>query len=326
MTKPFVYVCRRLPDAAHKMLEEHFDCEVWDKQEEAVPRALLLEKAAKADALLSLLTDKINEELLSVAKNLKIIANLAVGFDNIDVPACTRHKVMATNTPGVLTDTTADMAWTLLMAAGRRLLESERFMKSGQWKTWGPMLLAGQDIHHSTLGLVGLGRIGAAVARRAKGFDMKVVYYDVYRNEQAEKETGIQYLPLDELLKVADFVSIHVPLMDSTRNLISTRELGLMKKTAVLVNTARGGIVDEAALYEALKSGQIFAAGLDVFAQEPTPLSNPLLTLENCVCAPHIASASVATRTRMATLAAENIIAGLTGATPPTILNPEVLG
>ncbi|HEY3365787.1 MAG TPA: D-glycerate dehydrogenase [Symbiobacteriaceae bacterium] len=325
MTKPFVYVCRQLPDAAHKMLEEHFECEVWGK-DEAVPRALLLEKAAKADGILSLLTDKVNEELLAVAKNLKIVANYAVGFDNIDVPACTRHKVMATNTPGVLTDTTADLAWTLLMCAGRRIVESERFTKSGQWKTWGPLLLAGQDIHHATLGLVGLGRIGAAVARRAKGFDMKVVYFDPYRNEQAEQELGVEYMPLDDVLKVADFISVHVPLMDSTRNLIAARELGIMKKTAVLVNTSRGGIVNEPDLYHALKDGAIFAAGLDVFAQEPTPLDNPLLTLDNCTCVPHIASASVQTRTRMGTLAAENVIAALTGKKPPTLLNPEVLG
>lgn len=325
MSKPFVYVCRQLPQAAHDMLEAQFDCEVWD-QESAVPRALLLEKAAQADALLSLLTDKIDEELLSVAPHLKIVANYAVGFDNIDVPACTRHGVMATNTPGVLTETTADLAWTLLMAAGRRLTESERFLRAGKWETWGPLLLAGQDIYGATLGLVGLGRIGSAVARRARGFNMKVLYYDVVRNPVAEAELGLEFKSMDDLLHASDFVSVHVPLMPQTRSLIGSREFALMKRTAVLVNTARGGIVDEGALYVALRDGHIFAAGLDVFAQEPTPMDNPLRTLENCICVPHIASASVKTRTRMATLAAENVIAALGGQRPPTLLNQEVLG
>jgi len=324
MSRPFVYVCRRLPQAAHDMLEAHFDCEVWG-EDSAVPRALLLEKAAKADALLSLLTDKVDEELLSASPNLKVVANYAVGFDNIDVPACTRHGVMATNTPGVLTETTADLAWTLLMAASRRLTESERFVRDAKWKTWGPLLLAGQDIYGAMLGLVGLGRIGSAVARRAQGFNMKVAYYDVVRNPVAEAELGLEFMPLDTLLEAADFVSIHVPLMPQTRNLIGAREFSLMKQTAVLVNTARGGIVDEAALHVALRDGQIFAAGLDVFAQEPTPMDNPLLTLENCICVPHIASASVKTRTRMGTLAVENIVAALSGQRPPTLLNQEVL-
>lgn len=322
MSKPFVYVSRRLPEAAHAMLNQHFECEVWE-EDSAVPRVLLLEKAARADGLLSLLTDKINEELLAAAPRLKVVANYAVGFDNIDLPACTRHGVMATNTPGVLTETTADLAWTLLMTAARRVPEAERFVRAGSWRTWGPLLLAGQDIYGATLGLVGLGRIGSAVARRARGFEMKVIYHDVFRNEAAERELGITYVPLDELLQTADFVSVHTPLTPETRNLIGPRELGLMKRSAVLVNTARGGIVDEGALYEALRSGQIFSAGLDVFAQEPTPMENPLLTLENCVCVPHIASASIQTRTRMGTLAAENIVAALTGKRPPTLLNPE---
>ncbi|MFQ5997618.1 MAG: 2-hydroxyacid dehydrogenase, partial [Dehalococcoidales bacterium] len=248
-------------------------------------------------------------------------------FDNIDVPAATKRGIVVGNTPGVLTETTADFAWALIMATGRRVAEGDRWTRSGKWKTWGPMILLGHDIHRATLGIVGCGRIGLEVAKRARGFDMKVLYYDTIRRKpEEEKEFGLEYVPkLHDLLSRADFVTVHVPLMAETRHLISTAEFAAMKPTAIFVNTSRGPVVDQKALYQALKSGQIFAAGLDVTEVEPIPMDDPLLTLDNIIIAPHIASASVATRTKMATMAAANLIAGLKGEMPPNCVNPEVL-
>lgn len=323
MTRPQVYITRRIPKEALEIIGAVCDYRTWDHEEVAVPAAVLDAEIAGVDGVLTLLTEKWDAGRLARAPRLKMLANLAVGFDNINVADCSAQGVMVANTPGVLTETTADFAWVLLMAAARRLTEAERSLKAGGWKTWSPMYLTGQDIYGATLGLVGLGRIGQAVARRAAGFSMRVLYYDEVRNPQAEAELNLTYVPMDQLLQESDFVSIHVPFLPTTRGLIGEREFALMKPTAVLVNTSRGGIVDEAALYRALVQKQIWAAGLDVFATEPVPLDNPLLTLENVVAAPHIASGSIATRTRMATLAAENLVAGLTGRRPPTLLNPE---
>ena len=323
--QPKICVTRRIPESGIALLQQSCDVEVWDS-DDVMPRADFLEAVAGKDAVLCLLTDKVDAETLDVAKQAKIFANMAVGFDNIDVEECTKRGVIASNTPGVLTDTTADFAFTLLMAAARRIREAHEFVHAGKWETWGPLLLMGQDIHHATLGLIGLGRIGTEMARRGQGFSMRVIYNDVVRREDLEQELSIEYADFDTVLNESDFVSVHVPYMPTTHHLISTSELAKMKKSAVLINTARGPIVDPQALYAALKSGEIWAAGLDVTEPEPIPMDDPLLTLDNCLVAPHIASASFNTRSDMSELAANNILAALAGERPPTILNPEVLG
>lgn len=322
--KPKVYVTRLIPEEGLDIIREVAEVKVWDG-ELPPPRDVLLKEAEEVDGLLSLLTDRIDAELMDRARNLKVVSNYAVGFDNIDVAAATKRGIMATNTPGVLTETTADLAFALLMAAARRLVEGDKYVRKGKWMTWGPMLLLGRDVYGATLGLIGLGRIGYAVAKRAKGFDMKVLYHDIYRNEQAEKELGLEYVDLETLLRQSDFISLHVPLTPDTRHLINERTLSLMKETAILINTARGPVVDEKALYEALADKRIAAAGLDVLDPEPPKMDNPLLKLDNVTILPHIASASVATRTKMATIAATNLVAGLKGETPPNLLNKEVL-
>ena len=326
MAKPKVFVARKMAPEALDMIADATEMELW-KDELPPPRDVLLKKVKDIDGLLSLLTDKVDAELMDAAPKLKVVSNMAVGFDNIDVPEATKHGIVVGNTPGVLTETTADFAWALIMATGRRVAEGDRWTRSGKWKTWGPMILQGHDIHHATLGIVGSGRIGIEVAKRARGFNMKILYYDVVRRKpEEEKELGLEYVPnLHDLLSKADFVTIHVPLMAETRHLISTAEFAAMKPTAVFVNSSRGPVVDQKALYQALKSGQIFAAGLDVTEVEPIPMDDPLLTLDNIILAPHIASASVATRTKMATMAAANLIAGLKGERPPNCVNPEVL-
>ncbi len=322
MSKPSVYVTRRVPKEAIDIIKEECEYRIWDSND-PVPRDVLLREIAEVDGVFTLLTEKVDEEFLQAAKNLKIVANMAVGYDNIDVDACTRHGVMVTNTPGVLTETTADLAFALLMATARRLPESDRFLRSGKWVTWEPMLLTGQDVYGSTLGIIGMGRIGTAVARRSQGFGMKVLYYDYRRNEEVERELGAEYCSLDEVLKRSDFVTIHLPLTSETYHLIGARELGLMKPTAVLINTSRGPIVDEQALYQALLEKKIWASGLDVFEEEPVPVDNPLLKLDNVVLLPHIGSASIVTRTRMATTAATNLVAGVTERCPSNLVNPS---
>ena len=326
MAKPKVFVARKMAQEALDMIADATEMELWE-DELPPPRDVLLNKVKDIDGLLSLLTDKVDAELMDAAPRLKIVSNMAVGFDNINVPEATKRGILVGNTPGVLTETTADFAWALIMATGRRVAEGDRWTRSGKWKTWGPMILLGYDIHHATLGIVGCGRIGLEIAKRAKGFDMKIMYYDtVRRKPEEEKEYGLEYVSkLHDLLSRADFVTVHVPLMAETRHLISTAEFAAMKPTAVFVNSSRGPVVDQKALYEALESGQIFAAGLDVTEVEPIPMDDPLLTLDNITIAPHIASASVATRTKMATMAAANLIAGLKGEMPPNCVNPEVL-
>ncbi|NLC62638.1 MAG: D-glycerate dehydrogenase [Thermoanaerobacterales bacterium] len=322
--KPKVFVTRVIPEKGLKMLREAADVRVWE-DELPPPREILLKESENVDGLVALLTDRIDTELFDTAKKLKIVSNYAVGFDNIDLDEASKRGIMVTNTPGVLTDTTADLAFTLLMAAARRIIEADRFVRSGRWKTWGPMLMLGQDIYGAKLGLVGLGRIGYAVAKRAKGFDMDVMYYDLTRNEKAENELGLRFVEMEQLLKEADFVSIHVPLTPETRLLINENTLGLMKETAILINTARGPVVDEEALFDALKNNKIAGAGLDVMDPEPPNKDNPLLKLDNVIIVPHIASASIATRTKMAVMAAQNCIAGLKGDIPPNLVNKQVI-
>jgi glyoxylate reductase len=290
------------------------------------PYEVLIEKVRNVDGLLPLLTDKIDAALMDAAPQLRVISNLAVGYDNIDVPEATKRHIVVGNTPGVLTETTADLAFALLMAAARRVAESDRFTRQGLWKTWGPMIMLGQDIHRATLGIVGLGRIGTELAKRARGFDMKVLYYDPIRRSEVEEQLGVEYIPeLTTLLSRSDFVSLHLPLCPETLHLIGASQLAAMKPTAILVNTSRGPIIDQRALYEALKSHQIFAAAIDVTEVEPIAPDDPLLTLDNIVVTPHIASASFTTRTKMATMAAENLIAGLHGQIPPNCVNPEAI-
>jgi glyoxylate reductase len=284
----------------------------------------LLKEAREIDGLVSLLTDKIDGELMDSNPRLKVISNYAVGFDNVDVPAATARGIPVGNTPGVLTDTTADLAFTLLMASARRIQESIDYVRAGKWKTWGPKLLTGLDVHGATLGIVGLGRIGQGMAKRASGFGMRVLYYDVNRHADLEQSLGVTYADLDTLLHESDFVSIHTDLNASTRHLMNAAAFAKMKRTAYLINTARGPIVDPQALYDALKSGKIAGAALDVTEPEPIPLDSPLLTLPSCLIVPHIASASVATRAKMAQMAAANVVAGVRGDKLPTCVNPEV--
>ena len=291
-----------------------------------MPRDRLLEQVAGKVGAVTLLTDKVNDEFLDAAGDqLVIVANYAVGFDNIDVPALTRRGVLASNTPDVLTETTADLAWSLLMAASRRIAEGDRFLRAGTPWIWGPMMMLGQDVHHKTLGIVGFGRIGQALARRARGFGMRVLFFDAYPPpEHIATELGAERTEnLDELLEQADFVSLHTNLSEETRHLINAERLHRMKDTAVLVNTSRGPVVDEAALADALRDGEIFAAGLDVFEKEPE-VNPELLALGNVVVIPHLGSATVDTRIAMGMLAAENLIAALEGRRPPTLVNPEV--
>lgn len=324
MPRPRVYVARRLPEAALERLRQQAEIAVWPTDEVPPPRDVLLREAAPSDGLVSLLTDRVDGALLDAAPKLRVVSNYAVGYDNIDVEAATARGVVVTNTPGVLTETVADFTMTLLLATARRLVEADRFTRAGRWKSWEPMLLLGQDVHGATLGLVGLGRIGAAVARRARGFGMRLLYHDVVRREDLEAELGLEFAAFDEVLRRADFVSVHTPLTPQTRHLIGAAQLRLMKKTAILVNTARGPIVDPDALHQALVSGEIWGAGLDVFEVEPVPADHPLLALDNIIVAPHVASASVETRTKMAQMAVENLLVALAGGRPPHFVNPEV--
>jgi glyoxylate reductase len=319
-----VFVARRIPDAGLAPIAAAAEVDVWPDRLPP-PADVLRERVKDCDGLVSLLTDRVDASLLDAAPRLRVVSNFAVGFNNVDVAACTARGVAVGNTPGVLTDTTADLAWSLLMAAARRVAEGDRYVRAGRWQTWGPMLLMGPDVHGATLGIVGFGRIGQAVARRAGGFGMTILYHDVARLPEAvERELGARFVPLDELLASSDFISLHVNLTDETRGLIDADALGGMKRTAVLVNTSRGPVVDSMALFAALRDGVIGAAGLDVTDPEPLPVDHPLLTLENCLVVPHIASASPVTRGKMASMAAANLLAGVRGERLPTPVNPEV--
>ena len=323
MSRPKVFVTRAIPEKGLELIRDDCDVDLW--QAELPPnRAELLQHVRGVDGLLSLLTDRIDREVMDEAgAQLKVISNLAVGFDNIDVNAATARKIPVGNTPDVLTDATADFAFALMMAVARRIPEAERYVQDGKWKTWGPMTLLGVDLNRATLGLVGFGRIGKAMARRATGFDMRVIYYDPNEPESdaAFKATKVDF---ETLLKESDFISLHTPLTPDTRQLIGSEAFSKMKPSAVLVNTARGPIVDMEALYQALKGNRLFGAGLDVTDPEPLPLDSPLLTLDNIIIVPHIASASKATREKMSWMAAQNLLAGLKGEPLPNCVNPHV--
>jgi glyoxylate reductase len=325
--RPRVFVGRGIPKDGIDPILAACDATIWPG-ELPPPRADLLRNIAGCDGVLTLLTDKVDAEFFDAAgPQLKVVSNYAVGFDNIVVPEATRRGIAVGNTPGVLTDTTADLAFALLMAAARRVAEGDRYVRAGHWKTWGPLLLLGSDVHGSILGIVGFGRIGQAMARRAAGFGMTVLFHDVIDPPaDVVRALGAQRVELDELFERSDFVSLHTNLTAETRHLVNAGRLARMKPTAVLVNTSRGPVVDQRALYDALKTGQIMAAALDVTDPEPMPVDEPLLTLENCLVVPHIASASTATRSKMAQMAAANLIAGVRGERLPTPVNPEVYG
>ncbi len=323
--KPRVFVTRVIPDEGLDPVRQACEVDLWT-DDLPPPRDELLRRVKGVEGILSLLTDTIDDELLDAAgPQLKVVSNFAVGFDNIDVPACTRRGIPAGNTPGVLTETTADLAFALLMSAARRIPESVEYVRQDRWKTWGPMLLMGVDIHDATLGIVGFGRIGREMARRGRGFGMEILYQDVHpASAEDEAELGARRVEMDELLRESDFITLHVNLTDETHHLIDTDALRAMKPTAVLVNTSRGPVVDPDALEQALRAGEIFAAGLDVTEPEPLPADHPLVQLSNCVVVPHIASASKVTRGKMAAMAAANLLAGLRGEHLATPVNPEV--
>jgi glyoxylate reductase len=323
MAKPKIFATHELFEEAREILAENCEMEYWAKRERP-PREELLRRVKDKEGLICLLTEKINDEFLRAAPKLRIAANVAVGFDNIDVAACTKRGVVATNTPGVLDETTADFAWTLMMAVARRLSEGEALARSGNWKGWDLDQLVGTDVWGKTLGIVGFGRIGRAVARRAGGFQMKVIYTDALRvPENVEKELNATFCDMNTLLAQSDFISVHVPLLPETRGLFDSPKFYRMKPTAFLINTSRGPVVDEAALVAALEERKIAGAGLDVYENEP--FIHPGLKRANVVLAPHIASASLETRTKMACIAANNVVSLFAGQQPPNILNPEVL-
>lgn len=320
-----VYVTRELPERGLRMIGERFEAETWSKYGPP-PKRVIVEKAAKVDALVTLLSDEIDQEVFDAAPSLKIVSQFAVGYDNIDLKEATKRGIYVTNTPGVLTETTADYAWALLMAVARRVAEADKYIRSEKWKVgWHPTMLQGRDIYGATLGIIGMGRIGSAIAKRAKGFSMKVLYHDVIRRPKLEEELAMEYTEIDLLLQTADFVTLNVPLLKDTYHLIDEEKLRLMKNTAILVNNSRGPVVDEKALYRALREGWIAGAGLDVFEKEPTPPDNPLLELENIIVAPHISSASFETRSKMAEMVAENLIAFFEGRVPPNLVNKDVV-
>jgi glyoxylate reductase len=321
--KPRVFATHGLFEDARKILDAACDVEYWTDPQRP-PREEVLRRVRDKEGLICLLTEKVNEELLRAAPKLRITSNVAVGFDNIDVNACTKRGVVATNTPGVLDETTADFAWTLLMAVARRLGEGEQLARSGNWKGWNLDQLCGADVWGKTLGIVGFGRIGRAVARRALGFQMKVIYTDAVRAPgDAEKAVQAEFRDVNALLAEADFISLHVPLLPETRGLFDAPKFFRMKPTAYLINTSRGPVVDEAALVAALENKKIAGAALDVYENEP--FIHPGLKRANVVLAPHLASASIETRTKMAVMAANNVVALFKGQRPPNMLNPDIL-
>ncbi len=327
MPKPKIYVTRPLPSKeAMEKLYKYCEVDLHEDEKHPPTREELLEHVRGKDALLCLLTDKIDREVLDAAgPQLRVVSTYSVGFDHIDVEECTKRGIYVCNTPGVLTEAVAELTWALILAICRRIVEADEEVRKGRWPAWYPTYLLGMELRGKTLGIVGLGRIGSVVARIARGFDMKVIYYDVRRKPDLELLLGVEYKPLDELLKEADIVSIHVPLTKETYHMIGERELKLMKPTAYLINTARGPVVDTKALVKALKEGWIRGAALDVFEQEPLPPDHELCKLKNVVLAPHIGSATYEARKAMADMAVDNLILVLKGKMPLSLVNPEVL-
>ncbi|MFN8515907.1 MAG: D-glycerate dehydrogenase [Chloroflexia bacterium] len=321
---PTIAVTRKIPEVGLQLLRAAGTVRVWGEEQAPSP-AELADLLRGCDGALTMITDAITPAVLDREPQLKVISTYAVGYDNIDVPAATARGVAICNTPGVLTEATADAAFALLMAMARRLPEGIAYVRAGEWKFWQPLLLLGHDINGATLGIVGFGRIGQAVARRARGFNMRVLYHSRNRRPEAEQELGATHVPLDTLLRESDFVSLHTPLSADTRHLIGERELGLMKRDAILVNTARGGVVDTEAVTAALRAGRIAGAALDVTDPEPLPVGHPLADLPNAIVVPHVATSTIAVRNRMAEMAARNLLAVLQNERPQAIVNPEVL-
>jgi glyoxylate reductase len=322
--KPKVYVTRMLPKPAMDKINSYCDAKTWEG-ELPPPKNMILENVKDADGLLCLVTDKIDAELMDSGPKLKVIAQYAVGFDNIDLDAATKRGIIVTNTPVVSNDAVADFTFALILAAGRRVLDGDKHVRAGLWKTWGPLILVGQDVYQKTLGIIGLGRIGAAVAKRATGFGMKLMYYDIIRQPKWEQELGIEFVSLERVLTESDFITIHTNLTKETYHLLGAEQFKKMKPTCVVVNTGRGPIIDTMALAEALRNKRIAYAALDVTETEPIAPDHPLLELDNVIITPHIASASIQARTAMGMLAADNLIAGLKGEMPPTPVNPDAL-
>lgn len=323
--KPYIYITRKLPESVIAKLRSLAEVGMWDSEEVPVPREILLGEAKKADALLTMVTDKIDKEVFEIGANLKVVANCAVGYDNIDVEEATKRRIVVCNTPDVLTDTTADLAFSLILITSRRIIEAVDVVRTGGWKSWYPYFLAGTDVHHKTLGIVGMGNIGEAVAKRAIGFDMRVLYHNRNRKLEAEESLGVVYASFDELVKESDFVLVLTPLTPETKGMFTKEVFKKMKKSAYFINVARGPIAVEADLIEALKEGEIAGAGLDVYDKEPISRDHPLLQLDNVVALPHIGSASVETRTAMMKLACDNIEAVLKNEGPKTPVNKQFI-
>jgi glyoxylate reductase len=318
-------VAREISPQTVKRIKSFSAAKTWNERRPP-PREIMLESVHDIEGLLCSLSEKVDAELMDAAPKLKVVSNMAVGFDNVNVPEATKRGIPVGNTPGVLTETTADLAFGLMLASARRLVEGDKEVRAGRWKFWDPLGLLGEDVHGATLGIIGMGKIGVAVARRARGFGMRILYFDVVRREDLEHELGAEFTSLDELLSGSDFVTIHTDLNPRTHHLIDSKKIRLMKRNCILVNAARGPIVDTMALYRALRDRRIKGAALDVTEPEPLPPSHPLLTLDNVLITPHIGSASWMTRTRMAEVAADNLLAGLTGKRLPFCVNPEVYG
>ncbi|MGM0902736.1 MAG: 2-hydroxyacid dehydrogenase [Bacillota bacterium] len=323
--KPSIYITRKLPDVCIAELKETFNVKMWESEDIAVPQNVLFSEVEKADALLTVVSDPVTDELLSVGRNLKVVANMAVGYDNIDVEAATRRGIYVCNTPDVLTETTADLTFALLLATARRVVEAVQFTKEGKWQSWSPFLLAGHDVHHKTIGICGMGKIGEAVARRAKGFGMEILYHNRTRKPEAEKEIGAKYCSFDSLIGQSDFVVSMAPLTNETRHMFNAEVFQKMKSTAIFINTSRGAVADEGALYEALEQKEIAGAGLDVFEVEPITADHPLLKLQNVTALPHIGSSSIDTRMGMIHICVENIKRILSGERPKTLVNTSLL-
>lgn len=321
--KPYIYITRKLPETVVEVIRQTNEVKMWEHVDIPVPTEVLYSEAKKADALLTMLSDQIDERILTAGSQLKVVANLAVGFDNIDVKTASRVGIAVCNTPDVLTDTTADLTFALLMAAARRIVEAAEFVKEGKWKSWSPLLLAGHDIHHKTIGIVGMGKIGETVAKRATGFDMNILYHNRTRKPEIEEQLGAVYASFEELVEKSDFIICLTPLTPETKNLFTRDVFRKMKSSAIFINASRGPVIDEQALYDAIVAEEIAGAGLDVFEKEPINADHPLLTLPNVVALPHIGSSSVETRTDMMKLCIDNISAVLKGTEPKTLVNKD---